>query len=153
MCATTKNERERAYWAANVEPILGDDVEVHGECPQDQKADLLARASALLFPIQWEERFSADAMVAGYEDVYQRVLTMGPQHSGSYVALTCSPRRPGRRTDSRELTGCCQVSLWSYVCCARWPARPYRPAPAAVAGSAAPGAARSSPAGDAAVPP
>jgi glycosyltransferase involved in cell wall biosynthesis len=91
MCATTKNERERAYWAANVEPILGDDVEVHGECPQDQKADLLARASALLFPIQWEERFSADAMVAGYEDVYQRVLTMGPQHSGSYVALTCSP--------------------------------------------------------------
>ncbi len=48
MCATTKNERERerAYWAANVEPILGDDVEVHGECSHEQKTDLLARASA-----------------------------------------------------------------------------------------------------------
>jgi glycosyltransferase involved in cell wall biosynthesis len=138
MCATTKNERERAYWAANVEPILGDDVEVHGECPHEQKADLLARAAALLFPIQWaepfglvmteamacgtpvvawrngsvpavvadgetgfvvesvdelaaaigrvgdldphrmrswvEERFSAEAMVSGYEDVYKRAL-------------------------------------------------------------------------------
>jgi glycosyltransferase involved in cell wall biosynthesis len=139
MCATTKNERERDYWAANVEPILGDDVEVRGECDQEQKTELLARAAALLFPIQWaepfglvmteamacgtpviawrngsvpevvadgetgvvvdsveemaaavdrlreldphtmrarvKERFSAEAMVAGYEGVYQRVLT------------------------------------------------------------------------------
>jgi glycosyltransferase involved in cell wall biosynthesis len=68
MCATTKNERERAYWAANVEPILGDDVEVHGECPHEQKTDLLARASALLFPIQWEEPFGlvmTEAMACG----------------------------------------------------------------------------------------
>ena len=141
MCVTTKNERERSYWAANVEPILGDDVEVHGECPHDQKTDLLARAAALVFPIQWDEpfglvmteakacgtpvvawrngsvpevvadgetgfivssveemaaaidrvgeldphamrarvkeRFSAEAMVAGYERVYQRVLASG----------------------------------------------------------------------------
>jgi glycosyltransferase involved in cell wall biosynthesis len=142
MCATTKNERERNYWAANVEPILGDDVEVHGECPHDQKADLLAGASALLFPIQWaepfglvmteamacgtpvvawrngsvpevvadgqtgfivesvkemaaavnrlgeldprvmrarvEQRFSAEAMVAGYERIYQEMLAADP---------------------------------------------------------------------------
>jgi glycosyltransferase involved in cell wall biosynthesis len=116
-------------------------VEVRGECDQDQKADLLARAAALLFPIQWaepfglvmteakacgtpvvawrngsvpevvtdgetgfivssveelaaavdrvgeldpklirdrvEQRFSAEAMVAGYERVYQRVLVGG----------------------------------------------------------------------------
>ena len=68
MCATTKNERERAYWAANVEPILGDDVEVYGECPHEQKADLLARASALLFPIQWAEPFGlvmTEAMACG----------------------------------------------------------------------------------------
>jgi glycosyltransferase involved in cell wall biosynthesis len=68
MCATTKNERERAYWAANVEPILGDDVEVHGECPHEQKADLLARAAALLFPIQWAEPFGlvmTEAMACG----------------------------------------------------------------------------------------
>ena len=139
MCATTKNERERDYWAEQVEPLLGDDVEVRGECDQEQKTALLARAVALLFPIQWaepfglvmteamacgtpviawrngsvpevvvdgetgvvvssveemaaavdrvgdldpramrarvQERFSAEAMVAGYEGVYQRVLT------------------------------------------------------------------------------
>ena len=94
MCATTKNERERTYWAANVAPILGDDVEVHGECPHDQKADRLARAAALVFPIQWavpffdrvgeldprvlrsrvEQQFSAEAMVAGYEQAYERAL-------------------------------------------------------------------------------
>jgi glycosyltransferase involved in cell wall biosynthesis len=139
MCATTKNERERSYWVEQVEPLLGDDVEVRGECDQEQKTELLARAAALLFPIQWaepfglvmteamacgtpviawrngsvpevvadgetgvvvdsveemaaavdrlreldphtmrarvKERFSAEAMVAGYEGVYQRVLT------------------------------------------------------------------------------
>src|SRR5215204_6109677 len=68
MCAATKNERERAYWAVNVEPILGDDVEVHGECPHEQKADLLGRAAALLFPIQWAEPFGlvmTEAMACG----------------------------------------------------------------------------------------
>jgi glycosyltransferase involved in cell wall biosynthesis len=142
MCATRKNERERQYWAERVEPLLGDDVEVYGECDQEQKADMLARAAALLFPIQWpepfglvmteamacgtpvvawrngavsevvedgvtgfvadsmdelvraigrvgeldpraarahvEERFSAAAMVAGYERAYERVLAGAP---------------------------------------------------------------------------
>jgi glycosyltransferase involved in cell wall biosynthesis len=138
MCVTTKNERERRYWAERVEPLLGDHVEVRGECDSEQKADLLARAWAVVFPIQWpepfglvmteamacgtpvvawrngsvpeviddgvtgfvadsmeelvraigrvgdldpralrarvEERFSAEAMVAGYERAYERVL-------------------------------------------------------------------------------
>src|SRR4029453_10342663 len=68
MCVTTKNEREQAYWAANVEPILGDDVEVNGECAHEQKADLLAGAAALLFPIQWAEPFGlvmTEAMACG----------------------------------------------------------------------------------------
>jgi glycosyltransferase involved in cell wall biosynthesis len=68
MCATTKNERERSYWAANVEPILGDDVELNGECSHEQKADLLAGAAALLFPIQWAEPFGlvmTEAMACG----------------------------------------------------------------------------------------
>src|SRR5215204_443409 len=68
ICATTKNEREQTYWAVNVEPILGDDVEVHGECPHEQKADLLGRAAALLFPIQWAEPFGLvmiEAMACG----------------------------------------------------------------------------------------
>ena len=141
MCVTIKNDRERAYWAEMVEPLLSDDIEVRGECDQDQKAELLGRAAALLFPIQWpepfglvmteamasgtpviawrngsvpevvadgetgfivdsvdemaaavdqvgeldphvmrarvKELFSAEAMVAGYERVYQRVLASG----------------------------------------------------------------------------
>ena len=141
LCVTTKNERERSYWAEMVEPLLSDDIEVRGECDQDQKAELLGRAAALLFPIQWpepfglvmteamacgtpviawrngsvpevvadgetgfivdsvdemaaavdrvgeldphvmrarvKELFSAEAMVAGYERVYQRVLARG----------------------------------------------------------------------------
>jgi glycosyltransferase involved in cell wall biosynthesis len=143
MCVTTKNQREQAYWAERVEPLLGDDVEVRGECDQEQKTELLARAAALLFPIQWpepfglvmteamacgtpvvawrngsvpevvadgetgfivesvkamvaavdrlgeldphamrarvKERFSAEAMVAGYERVYQQVLARGDE--------------------------------------------------------------------------
>src|SRR4029453_926419 len=62
------NERERQYWAEHVEPILGDDVEVHGECPHEQKADLLSRAAALAFPIQWAEPFGlvmTEAMACG----------------------------------------------------------------------------------------
>jgi len=68
MCATTKNQREQAYWAEMVEPLLGDDVEVHGECDQEQKTELLARATALLFPIQWAEPFGlvmTEAMACG----------------------------------------------------------------------------------------
>jgi glycosyltransferase involved in cell wall biosynthesis len=143
MCATTKNQREQAYWAEMVEPLLGDDVEVRGECDQEQKTELLASAQALLFPIQWaepfglvmteamacgtpviawrsgsvpevvadgetgfvvesveemaaavdrvgdldpqvmrarvKERFSAEAMVAGYERIYQQVLAGGDE--------------------------------------------------------------------------
>jgi glycosyltransferase involved in cell wall biosynthesis len=68
MCVTTKNEREQTYWAEKVEPLLSDDVEVKGECEQEQKADLLAGAAALLFPIQWPEPFGlvmTEAMACG----------------------------------------------------------------------------------------
>jgi glycosyltransferase involved in cell wall biosynthesis len=68
MCVTRKNQREQRYWAEQVEPLLGDDVEVHGECDQRQKADLLARARALVFPIQWQEPFGlvmTEAMACG----------------------------------------------------------------------------------------
>ena len=68
LCATTKNQREQSYWAANVEPILGDDVEVRGEVSHEEKAELLARAAALLFPIQWAEPFGlvmTEAMACG----------------------------------------------------------------------------------------
>jgi glycosyltransferase involved in cell wall biosynthesis len=68
LCATTKNERERSYWAEQVEPLLGDDVEVEGEVSHERKAELLSRAAALLFPIQWPEPFGlvmTEAMACG----------------------------------------------------------------------------------------
>ena len=68
LCATTKNQREQTYWAEKVEPILGDDVEVRGEASHEEKAELLARAAALLFPIQWAEPFGlvmTEAMACG----------------------------------------------------------------------------------------
>jgi glycosyltransferase involved in cell wall biosynthesis len=68
LCVTTKNQREQTYWAEQVEPMLGDDVEVRGECDQEQKTELLARAAALLFPIQWPEPFGlvmTEAMACG----------------------------------------------------------------------------------------
>jgi glycosyltransferase involved in cell wall biosynthesis len=68
LCVTTKNQRERAYWAEQVEPLLGEDVQVRGECDQEQKTRLLAGAAGLLFPIQWPEPFGlvmGEAMACG----------------------------------------------------------------------------------------
>jgi glycosyltransferase involved in cell wall biosynthesis len=48
---------EQAYFAAEVEPLLGPDVEWLGEVGGDDKLDLLSRARCLLFPIQWDEPF------------------------------------------------------------------------------------------------
>src|SRR4029450_5525103 len=68
MCVTTKNEREQTYWAEQVEPVLGDGGAVGGECDEEQTTELLARAAALLFPIQWPEPFGlvmTEAMACG----------------------------------------------------------------------------------------
>jgi glycosyltransferase involved in cell wall biosynthesis len=68
MCVTRKNDRERTYWANKVEPLLSDQVDVRGECAHGEKAELLAGAAALLFPVQWEEPFGlvmAEAMASG----------------------------------------------------------------------------------------
>jgi glycosyltransferase involved in cell wall biosynthesis len=37
LCVTTKNQREHAYWAAQVEPLLGDDVEVRGNVTKSRR--------------------------------------------------------------------------------------------------------------------
>lgn len=48
---------EKRYFEQAVEPLLGNDVEWLEEPPKEQKHDLLARARALIMPIQWEEPF------------------------------------------------------------------------------------------------
>jgi glycosyltransferase involved in cell wall biosynthesis len=48
--------------------MLGDDVTVLGEITQEEKADLLERAAAVLFPIDWDEPFGlvmTEAMACG----------------------------------------------------------------------------------------
>src|SRR5919197_1354381 len=57
------------YWEEQVLPhIDGDRVEYIGEADRAMKSELLARARALLFPIQWEEPFGLviiEAMLSG----------------------------------------------------------------------------------------
>jgi glycosyltransferase involved in cell wall biosynthesis len=53
-----KNEPfERTYWDEIVAPLLNDEVEVFEAISTEQKADLLSRARAMVFPIQWPEPF------------------------------------------------------------------------------------------------
>jgi glycosyltransferase involved in cell wall biosynthesis len=59
---------EEEYWDEKVAPLLDGSEEVLGEITIDEKADLLARASAVLFPIQWPEPFGlvmTEAMASG----------------------------------------------------------------------------------------
>jgi glycosyltransferase involved in cell wall biosynthesis len=59
---------ERRYFDEAVRPRLGPDVEWLGEVDNATKLELLARASCLLFPLQWEEPFGMvmiEAMACG----------------------------------------------------------------------------------------
>ncbi|MFN8035197.1 MAG: glycosyltransferase family 4 protein [Acidimicrobiia bacterium] len=59
---------EREYYTSVVEPMLGSDVEVVANIPHDTKVDLLGRARAMIFPIQWMEPFGlvmTEAMACG----------------------------------------------------------------------------------------
>jgi glycosyltransferase involved in cell wall biosynthesis len=59
---------EEEEWRTNIEPILPPDFEVLGEISQQDKVDLLGRAKAVLFPIDWPEPFGlvmTEAMACG----------------------------------------------------------------------------------------
>jgi glycosyltransferase involved in cell wall biosynthesis len=58
LCCKVNEPEERAYWDEVVTPCLaGVDVEVFHDATHEVKADVLGRAAALLFPIQWPEPF------------------------------------------------------------------------------------------------
>jgi glycosyltransferase involved in cell wall biosynthesis len=62
------NEEEEQHWNRDVLPILPPDATVLGEVSFEQKAELLAGASAVLFPIDWDEPFGlvmTEAMACG----------------------------------------------------------------------------------------
>lgn len=68
MAVKMAEKPEQRYWAEKVEPLLDGSEEILGEITIDEKADLLARASAVLFPIQWPEPFGlvmTEAMASG----------------------------------------------------------------------------------------
>ena len=48
---------ERDYWTREVEPRLPEGTEILGEITLQEKAELLGRAKAVLFPIDWPEPF------------------------------------------------------------------------------------------------
>jgi glycosyltransferase involved in cell wall biosynthesis len=59
---------ERAYWDEMVAPALNDEVEVFEAVTHETKTDLLSRARAMVFPIQWPEPFGlvmVEAMACG----------------------------------------------------------------------------------------
>ena len=48
---------ETEYFASEIEPLLGEDVQYLGEVPYEDKIRLLGGAKATLFPIRWNEPF------------------------------------------------------------------------------------------------
>ncbi len=62
------HHEEEEEWERNVKPILPADAEILGEVTHERKADLLSRARAVLFPIDWDEPFGlvmTEAMACG----------------------------------------------------------------------------------------
>jgi glycosyltransferase involved in cell wall biosynthesis len=57
MAAKMREPWEMRYFSEQVEPLLGSDAVYLGEVSHERKLDLLATASALLFPIRWNEPF------------------------------------------------------------------------------------------------
>jgi len=57
MAAKIQHDDEVAFFAAEVEPLLGDGVEYIGEVDAAQRDELLGGARGLLNPISWDEPF------------------------------------------------------------------------------------------------
>jgi glycosyltransferase involved in cell wall biosynthesis len=68
MAAKLREPAERAYFDAEVKPLLCSDVEYLGELAEQDKFELVGNAFALLNPIQWPEPFGLvmiEALAAG----------------------------------------------------------------------------------------
>lgn len=68
MAAKMREAGEIRYFTEEVEPLLGPDAVYLGEVPHQQKLELLGAATALLFPIRWNEPFGLvmlEAMACG----------------------------------------------------------------------------------------
>jgi len=62
------NEEEERHWNGDVLPVMPADATILGEISLEEKVDLLSRARAVLFPIDWDEPFGlvmTEAMACG----------------------------------------------------------------------------------------
>ncbi len=57
LAAKMRESWELRYFSEHVEPLLGSDAHYLGEVSHQRKLELLAGASALVFPIRWNEPF------------------------------------------------------------------------------------------------
>ncbi len=57
IAAKMREESERRYFEAEIEPLLGPDISYVGEVHGDHKLELLGGAEALINPIRWPEPF------------------------------------------------------------------------------------------------
>ena len=68
MIVKKNEEQEITFWNEEIAPLLGDDIEVLEQVPHEVKTDVLAGATALVFPIRWPEPFGlvmVEAMACG----------------------------------------------------------------------------------------
>jgi glycosyltransferase involved in cell wall biosynthesis len=68
MAVKIATSAERDYWAREVEPRIPEGTRLVGEVGLEEKIDLLTRARAVLFPIDWPEPFGlvmTEAMACG----------------------------------------------------------------------------------------
>jgi len=87
---------EKRYFEERVRPLLGRDAEWFGEADSEQKKDLLARASCLVFPIQWDEPFGivmVEAMACGTPVVALRAGSVPEVVADGVTGFICDEAR------------------------------------------------------------
>lgn len=96
VAAKCNEPAEKRYFEERVRPLLGRDAEWFGEADSKQKKDLLARASCLVFPIQWDEPFGivmVEAMACGTPVVALRAGSVPEVVADGVTGFICDEAR------------------------------------------------------------
>jgi hypothetical protein len=103
VAAKCNEPAEHAYFEERVRPLLGPDAEWYGHATTEEKKKLLAKASALVFPIQWDEPFGivmVEAMACGTPVVALRAGSVPRWWSTASPATSATGRRSCPRPSS-----------------------------------------------------
>jgi glycosyltransferase involved in cell wall biosynthesis len=96
VAAKCNEPAEHRYFKNRVAPLLGPDAEWFGHATTEEKKKLLARASCLVFPIQWDEPFGivmVEAMACGTPVVALRAGSVPEVVADGLTGYICD--RPG----------------------------------------------------------